>query len=64
MINWLWKYKSRKQIKLKTIKLHSDLSNFFDVHIVVKKVFPFLRPDNNAYDKKLAPKNNALITKD
>ena len=39
--------------------LRSDLCNFSDGHIVVKGTITVINPDNNAYDKKLAFKNNA-----
>ena len=39
--------------------LRSDLCDFSDVYIVVKGTIIVTNPDNNAYDKKLAFKNNA-----
>ena len=39
--------------------LRSDLCNFSDAHIVAKGTNTVTNPDNNAYDKKLAFKDNA-----
>ena len=39
--------------------LRSDLCDFSDVYIVVKGTITVTYPDNNAYDKKLAFKNNS-----
>ena len=39
--------------------LRSDLCDFSDVYIVVKETITVTNPSNNAYDKKLAFKNNA-----
>ena len=39
--------------------LRSDLCDFSDAHIVVKGTINVARPNNNAYDRKLAFKNNA-----
>ena len=41
--------------------LRSDLCNFSDAYIVVKETFTVTDPNNDAYDKKLAFKNNALF---
>ena len=41
--------------------LRSDLCNFSDVCIVVKGKITLTNPNNHAYDKKLASKNNALF---
>ena len=51
------RYKPSKQIRFKASMLRSDLCDFSDAYIVVTgKV---TAPDNNAYDKKVAFKNNA-----
>ena len=39
--------------------LRSDLSDFSDAYIVVKKIITATDSNNNAYDKKLAFENNA-----
>ena len=39
--------------------LRSNLCNFCDTYIVVKGTITVTNPDNNAYDKNLAFKNNA-----
>ena len=39
--------------------LQSDLYDYSDAYIVVEKTITVTRPNNNAYDKKLAFKNNA-----
>ena len=39
--------------------LRWDLCDFSDAYIVVKGTINVARPNNNAYDKKLAFKNNA-----
>ena len=39
--------------------LRSDLCDFSDTYIVFKGIITVTRPNNNAYDKKLAFKNNA-----
>ena len=51
--------KPSKQIRFKTSMLQLDLSDFSDACIVVKGTITVTDPDNNAYDKKLAFKNNA-----
>ena len=38
--------------------LQSDLSDYSDTYIVVKGTITITNPDNAAYDKKLAFKNN------
>ena len=48
-----------KQIRFKTLILQSDLCDYSDAYIVVKGTITVERPDNNAYDNKLAFKNNA-----
>ena len=47
------------QIRFKTSMLRSDLCDFSNVYIVVKRTITVTNPDNNAYDKKLVFKNNA-----
>ena len=39
--------------------LRSDLCYFIDTYIIVKETFTVTNPNKNAYDKKLAFKNNA-----
>ena len=39
--------------------LQSDLCYFSDTYIIVKGTFTVTNPNQNAYDKKLAFKNNA-----
>ena len=41
--------------------LRSDLCDFNDAYIVAKGTTIATNPDNNAYDKKLAFRNNALF---
>ena len=53
------RYKPSKQIRYKTSTLRSDLCDFSGAYIVVKGTIAVTNPDNNAYDKKLAFKNNA-----
>ena len=53
------RYKPSKEIRLRTSMLRSDLCDCSDVYIVVKGTITVKDPDNNAYDKKLAFKNNA-----
>ena len=53
------RYNPSKQIRFKTSVQRSDLCDFSDVYIVVKGPITVTNPDNNAYDKKLAFKNNA-----
>ena len=47
------------QIRFKTPILRSDLCDYSDAYIVVKGKITVTNPDNNAYDKKSAFKNNA-----
>ena len=42
--------------------LRSDLCDYSDPYIVVKRKFIVTNPDNDVYDKKLAFKNNAPFT--
>ena len=53
------KYNTNKQIRFKTSILRSDLCNYSDAYIVVKGKITITNPNNYAYDKKLAFKNNA-----
>ena len=52
-------YNTNKQIRFKTSMLRSDLCDFSGAYIVVKGKITVTNPVNNAYDKKLAFKNNA-----
>ena len=53
------RYKPRKQIRFKTSTLRSDLCDYSDAYIVLKGKIIAATPDSDAYDKKLALKNNA-----
>ena len=53
------RHKPSRQIRFKTSILRLDLCDFNDAYIVVKGTITVTNPDNNAYDKKLAFKNNA-----
>ena len=55
------RYNQSKQIRFKTLMLRSDLCDCSDAYIVVKGKIIVTDPNNNAYDKKLAFKNNALF---
>ena len=50
--------KPNKQIRFKAQMLQSDLCDYSDAYIVVKETINATDPNNNAYDKKLAFKNN------
>ena len=52
-------YKTSKHIRFKTPMLRSDLCDYSDPYIIVKGTVTVFRGNNNAYDKKLAFKNNA-----
>ena len=52
-------YNTSKQIRFKTPMLKSDLCDYNDACIVVEGDITVTKPDNNAYDKKLAFENNA-----
>ena len=54
-------YNTNKQIRFKTSMLRSNLCDYSDAHIVVKGKITVTNPNHNAYDKKLALKNNALF---
>ena len=53
------RYKPGKQIRFKTSMLRSDLWDFNDVYIAVKRNTTVADPNNDAFDKKIAFKNNA-----
>ena len=53
------RYKPNKQIRFKTSMVRSDLCDFSDVYIVVKRTITVTDPDNDAYDKEITLKNNA-----
>ena len=55
------RYNTSKQIRFKTSMLRSDLCDFIDAYIVVKGTLTVTNPDNNAHDKKIAFKNNAMF---
>ena len=52
-------YNTSKQIRFKTPMLKSDLCDYSDACVVVEGDITVTKPDNNAYDKKLAFENNA-----
>ena len=52
-------YNTNKQIRFKISMLQSDLCNYSDAYIVVKGTINVTDPNNKAYDKKVAFKNNA-----
>ena len=52
-------YSTNKQIKFKTSMLQSDLCDYSDAYIVAKGTINVTDPNNDAYDTKLALKNNA-----
>ena len=56
------RYNPNKQIRFKTSMLRSDLCDYSDAYIVAKGKIIVTNPDNDAYDKKLAFKNNAPFT--
>ena len=55
------KYNANKQIRFKTSMLRSDLCDYDDAYIIIIGKVIATGPNNNAYDKKLAFKNNALF---
>ena len=55
------RYKPSKQIRFKKSILQSDLCDYSDGYIVVKGIISFTRPNNDAYDKKLAFRNYAPL---
>ena len=56
------RYKPSKKIRFKTSMLRSDLCDYSDAYIVVKGTITNADSDNDAYDKKLALKNNVPFT--
>ena len=52
-------YNGNKEIRFKTPILRSGLCDYSDAYIVVTGKITVTNPNNNAYDKKLALKNNA-----
>ena len=44
---------------MKTLQLRSDLCDWNDAYIVVTGKITVANPNNNVYDKELAPSNNA-----
>ena len=52
-------YNINKEIRFKTQALRYDLSDYNDAYIIVTGKLTVTDPNNNAYDKKLALKNNA-----
>ena len=55
-------YNINKQIRFKTSMLRSDLCDYSDAYILVKGKITVTNPNNDAYDKKLAIKNNAPVS--
>ena len=55
------RFNPSKQIRFETSMLRSDVCHFSDAYIVVKETITVANPDNNAYDKKLAFRNNAPL---
>ena len=56
------RYKTTKQIRFKTPMLRSDLCDYNDAYIVVEGKITAGDPNNDAYDKTLAFKNDAPFT--
>ena len=56
------RYNTNKQIRFKTPMLRPDLCDYSNAYIVVKGKITVTNPNNDAYDKKLAFKNNASFT--
>ena len=52
-------YSTNKQVRFKTQMLRSDLCDYNDAYIVFTGKITVTDPNNDAYDKKLALKNNA-----
>ena len=55
------RYKPSKQIRFKTSMLRSDLCDFNDAYIVVKRTITVTNPNDANYKKKLAFKNNPSL---
>ena len=53
------RYNINKQIRFKTTMLQSGSCDYMDAYIIIKGTITVENPNNNAYDKKLAFKNNA-----
>ena len=51
-------YNTNKQIRFKTSILRSDLCDYSDASVAVTGKITITNPDNDAYDKKLALKND------
>ena len=47
-----------KEIRIKTSMLRSDLCDYSDTHIVVKRTITIVRPDGAKRNNELAFKNN------
>ena len=56
------RYNPDKQTRFKTSMLRSDMCDYNDAYIVVKRVINVTNPAKDAYDKKLVFKNNATFT--
>ena len=52
-------YSVNKEIRIKTSMLRSDLYDYSDAYIVVKRAITVVRPDNAKRNKATAFKNNA-----
>ena len=52
-------YNANKEIRIKTPMLRSDMCDYNDAYIVVTDKITVINSNNNAFDKKLALKNNA-----
>ena len=52
-------YNANKEIRIKTPMLRSDMCDYNDAYIVVTDKITVTNSNNNAFDKKLALKNNA-----
>ena len=55
------RYKPSKQTRFKASILQSDLCDYSDEYIVVKRTINVSDPNNNGYNKKLSNKNNATF---
>ena len=51
-------YNNNKEIRFKPPMLRSDLCDYDEAYIIVTEKIAVTNPNNNAYDKKLALKNN------
>ena len=52
-------YNVNKEVRFKTPQLRSDLCDWNDAYLVVKRKISTTNPDDDAYDRKPALKNNA-----